>query len=266
MFLERASAKQEMSESRVGRSHTTYPKKTLFIKWHCLHKTCHGKTAAHPCQGSDSSAQPSCNTVFSRLPRILNMDSADSRPQKRLDDALSTLNVVIETMNLAKEISSVTPAKAVFGSVGVLLTMIRVRFPPSPMSHSRFTRDQDSMANKTDYVELGLACADVCRALDRGMKGRKLDDLSQSVREAIEQLTTWVRPDTLTLDSSLTMLLITGLWQRSKGRSSNKASGTLSLELSMQQTIRVRSRLGSWISIGSFMFSTCVPSPLCDHY
>ena len=146
MFLERALAKQEISESRVGRSHTTYPKKTLFIKWHCLHKTCHGKTAAHPCQGSDSSAQPSCNTVFSRLPRILNMDSADSRRQKRQDDALSTLNVVIETMNLAKEISSVTPAKAVFGSVGVLLTMIRVRFPllrcPTPGPHATRTQWQ----------------------------------------------------------------------------------------------------------------------------
>lgn len=37
------------------------------------------------------------------------------------------LNVAIEAINLAKEISSITPAKAVFGSVGVLLTMIRVR-------------------------------------------------------------------------------------------------------------------------------------------
>ena len=46
------------------------------------------------------------------------------------------------------------------------------------------------MINKTDYVELGLACADVCRALDRGVNGRRLDELSQSVFEAIEQLTT----------------------------------------------------------------------------
>ena len=45
------------------------------------------------------------------------------------------------------------------------------------------------MVNKTDYVELGLACADVCRALDRGMNGKKLDDVTQSVREAIAQLT-----------------------------------------------------------------------------
>ena len=46
------------------------------------------------------------------------------------------------------------------------------------------------MANKSDYVDLGLSCANVCKALDRGMNGRKLDDLSQSVREAIAQLTT----------------------------------------------------------------------------
>ena len=57
------------------------------------------------------------------------------------------------------------------------------------MTHSRLMYNQDSMANETDYVELGIACADVCKALDRGMNGRKLDDLSQSVREAIEQLT-----------------------------------------------------------------------------
>jgi len=38
------------------------------------------------------------------------------------------LNVAIEAVNLAKEVSSITPAKAVFGSVSVLLAMIRVRF------------------------------------------------------------------------------------------------------------------------------------------
>ena len=46
------------------------------------------------------------------------------------------------------------------------------------------------MINKTDYVELGLACADVCRALDRGMGGRRVNELSESVLEAIGQLTT----------------------------------------------------------------------------
>ena len=55
---------------------------------------------------------------------------ADSQRQKRQDNILSLLNAAIEAMNLAKEISSATPAKAVFVSVGVLLTMIRVHFLP----------------------------------------------------------------------------------------------------------------------------------------
>ena len=132
---------------------------------------------------------------------------ANSRRQKRQDNASSLLNVAIEAMNLAKEVSSMTPAKAVFGSVSVLLTMIRVRFLPSSNVHPRFTCDQDSMANKADYVELGLACADVCRALDRGMNGKKLNDLSQSVREAISHLTTWVEP-TMQFEYILTVTLI----------------------------------------------------------
>ena len=64
------------------------------------------------------------------------------------------------------------------------------------------------MAKKTDYVELGLACADVCKALDRGMNGKQLEDLSPSVREAIAQLTVWVKPAMHDLDSSPTILLL----------------------------------------------------------
>jgi len=52
------------------------------------------------------------------------------------------------------------------------------------------TRSQDTMTNEGDYVELGLSCADICKALDRGMNGKKLNDLSQSVCDAINQLTT----------------------------------------------------------------------------
>ena len=74
------------------------------------------------------------------------------------------------------------------------------------------------MANKADYVELGLNCADVCKALDQGIKGRKLDDLNQPVLDAIARLTTWVEPVMHILDNSLTTLLIVGLWRRSKGR------------------------------------------------
>ena len=69
------------------------------------------------------------------------------------------------------------------------------------MIRSKFTCNQDSMANKSDYVELGLACANVCKALDRGMNGKKLDDLNESVREAINELTMWVEPVMCSLDS-----------------------------------------------------------------
>jgi len=46
------------------------------------------------------------------------------------------------------------------------------------------------MVNDQDYVDLGLFCADICQALDRGMNGKKLGDLSKSVCDAINQLTT----------------------------------------------------------------------------
>ena len=46
------------------------------------------------------------------------------------------------------------------------------------------------MLNELEYVELGLFCADICKALERGMSRKKLGDLSQSVCDAINQLTT----------------------------------------------------------------------------
>jgi hypothetical protein len=55
----------------------------------------------------------------------------DTKSQRRRDGALSLLNAAIEAMNLAKEVSSATPAKAVFGSVSVVLTMIRVGLLPA---------------------------------------------------------------------------------------------------------------------------------------
>ena len=56
------------------------------------------------------------------------MDTTPQRPKGR-SCTISTLNATIEALNLAKEISCITPAKAVFGSVSVLLAMIRVSFP-----------------------------------------------------------------------------------------------------------------------------------------
>ena len=46
------------------------------------------------------------------------------------------------------------------------------------------------MFNRKGYIELGLACADVCKTLDRGLNRRQADRLSRPLFEAIEQLTT----------------------------------------------------------------------------
>jgi hypothetical protein len=52
------------------------------------------------------------------------------------------------------------------------------------------------MADNPDYVGLGLSCADICRALGRGISGKKLDELSQSAYDATNQLIRWVEPAT----------------------------------------------------------------------
>ena len=117
------------------------------------------------------------------------METKSQRPEER-EDVISTLNGFIEILNLAKEVASIPGAKAVFGSVGVVLAMIRV-------SHLlafccidyKPEHAQDDLINQLDYVELGLACAEVCTALDRGLKGMRLDDLNDSVHGAIKQLT-----------------------------------------------------------------------------
>ena len=45
------------------------------------------------------------------------------------------------------------------------------------------------MINKVEYVELGLTCSDVCKALARGTDGRRVDQLSPFVLGAIEKFT-----------------------------------------------------------------------------
>lgn len=57
-----------------------------------------------------------------------------SQRLKRRDGILSSLNAVVDGLNLAEELSSITPAKAVFGSVSALLTVIRVSFLPAHFS------------------------------------------------------------------------------------------------------------------------------------
>lgn len=44
------------------------------------------------------------------------------------------------------------------------------------------------MVNELDCVELGLFCADVCRVLGRVTSRKELDELGQSVPDAINLL------------------------------------------------------------------------------
>ena len=69
------------------------------------------------------------------------MDTKSQRRKSR-DGVLSSLNTAIDAMNIAKDVMGMTPAKAAFGSVGVLLTMIKVGSLP---------------------IRVGRLQADVCR-------------------------------------------------------------------------------------------------------
>lgn len=186
------------------------------------------------------------HTVSSQLPRFSTMDAKSQKPKGR-DATLSTLNLAIDALNILSDVSGIEPAKIAFSSVSALLTMIRVCFLLSRndelLAH---VYPQDSMINEQEYIEIGLSCADICKALDRGMNGKKLDDLSQSAREAINQLTTYVNQVVHGLDGSLTTEFIAGLWRRFKGRLSNKVGGAWRLDSSTQGAIRTRLLVGSW--------------------
>ena len=92
----------------------------------CSPEARYDKMAAEPRYGEVSPSHFACYTVFSQFPRVLTMEARSQRP-KRQDGFFSALNVAIEALDLAKEISCVSPAKAVFGSAIVLLTMIKAR-------------------------------------------------------------------------------------------------------------------------------------------
>ena len=66
--------------------------------------------------------------------------ASKSQPTKAGGDrVVSSLTVAIAALDLGKEISSITPAKAVLGSVSFLLGMIKVCFPQSIQKCFGFT-------------------------------------------------------------------------------------------------------------------------------
>ena len=113
---------------------------------------------------------------------------ASSQQPKERDGVLKTLDLFIQALNIAKDACAIPPAQIAFGSASVLLTMIRVRFSPLCEDELPTHVVQDTMANDQDYVDLGQACADVCQALYQRLKGRRSDELNQSVLDAIGNL------------------------------------------------------------------------------
>jgi len=61
------------------------------------------------------------------------MNPNPQRPKRR-DATLSSLNAAIDAMNIAKDVMGMTPAKAAFASVSVILTMIRVGLLVRPIN------------------------------------------------------------------------------------------------------------------------------------
>ena len=170
---------------------------------------------------------------------------ANSQPRKSLAHAIPPLGTAIKVANLAKLVSGMTPATAVCFCVIILLTLIQVRLSLFSVDLFHVERNQDFMANRTDYIEFGQACLDVCGTLSQLMNGKKLEDLSQAWHRAITQLTMWVESAIHDLDSS-DDALGAELWRTSK----RKPSGTSQSSL-MQRSTRVRSLLGSQTSVGS---------------
>ena len=83
--------------------------------------------------GFGSSSQPPRLAAFSWPPCNSTMTDNSQRPEGR-GKAVSALNMAIGGLNIAKEATSTTPVNPVFGSVAILLTMIRV--------YSFFSRDE----------------------------------------------------------------------------------------------------------------------------
>ena len=114
---------------------------------------------------------------------------ASSQQSKGRDVVLTTLNIFIQTLSIAKDACGVPPAQVALSSACVLLTMIQVSFPYYARPMLRLTLIQDTMANDQDYVEIGQVCGEVCEALYQRLKGRRSDELNKPVLGAIGTLT-----------------------------------------------------------------------------
>ena len=84
------------------------------------------------------------------------MEAESQQPNER-EGAILALNAAVEDLNLA-EISSIPPAKAVFGSVIVLLTLFRVRLLlfryDLPLVHAQLGLDGQQAGSRWAWIAL----------------------------------------------------------------------------------------------------------------
>jgi hypothetical protein len=101
----------------------------------CLYEVCHDVAAHLYLLGSYLLGSGPFLTRTVCIPRRFLPATMTPKPQrsKRRDGVLSSLNVAIDAMNIAKDLVDITPAKAAFDTVSVILTMIRVRPLPLPV-------------------------------------------------------------------------------------------------------------------------------------
>jgi hypothetical protein len=106
----------------------------IFLEWLCSHEANDRPSGSEP---PGSSLHPKYHSGSSPSPRFSTMASTStSQRPKGHDSALSTLDVLIQVLTIAKDTCGIPPAQVAFGSAVALLTMIRVRFPYSVMTNS----------------------------------------------------------------------------------------------------------------------------------
>jgi hypothetical protein len=80
-----------------------------------------------PTRVRDLSRHPHATQLSCDYLEFLTMEAESEQPEGQ-EGTISALNAAIEAMNLAEKISTITPIKAVFGSVRTLLMIIGVCF------------------------------------------------------------------------------------------------------------------------------------------
>ena len=157
------------------------------------------------------------------------------------DSTLPRLNLAIDFPSVAKDVSTIAPAQATFGSVCALLTVLRVLV---------FLFCGDGLPT---HVSSGLHC-----------KRRGLRRIRIALRRYINQLTTWVQLEMYGFGHAPMTRLITELLRRSRGRPQNIVGAAAFPDFSIRRTTRKRLQLGSQNSTGSFRSLMCVELLLLD--